>query len=338
MSLQVRDGGPLTTVQDSGRHGWRHLGVGQAGALDPDAARCANRLIGNADDDAVLECTLRGPVLALARPARIAVCGAPVDASFEHAGGRRVAVPNGRPVRLPAGVLRLGAIRDGLRAWLAIDGGVAVPRVLDSRSTDLRGGFGGHEGRALRADDVLPLGPTRLAAPVADVEAPHWWIDLRDRATHRGRNGDAPYPAATIRFVAHADARQLVDALQARRWRVDPRSDRQGVRFDGEPLPSMPMAVSNGERLSAPVAPGVIQLPPDDRPIVLLADAQTVGGYPLLGHVIAADLHRFAQLRPGDAVHWQAIGSAAAHAAWRRREGEIARLRWAIASRVEDAR
>lgn len=350
MSLDVRDGGPLSTVQDRGRHGWRHLGVGQAGALDVDAMRCANRLVGNDDDAAVLECTLRGPVLALARPARIALCGAPVDAVFEHADGRRVAVTNGRPVELPAGTLRLGAIRDGLRAWLAIDGGIAVPRVLDSRATDLRGGFGGHEGRALRAGDMLPLGPTRLTHDVAEVTAPAWWIETLDRDTRSGhpdhtsaesptadrdpRAKTATTTATTIRLVAHPDARRHVDDLQARCWRVDPRSDRQGVRLGGDALEPLG-AAGAGERLSAPVAPGLIQLPPDGQPIVLLADAQTVGGYPVLGHVAAADLHRFAQLRPGDRVRWQAIDIGAARDAWTRRTGEIARLLWSIALRVE---
>lgn len=304
--------GALTTVQDRGRHGWRHLGVGRTGALDPDLAALANRLIGNAPDTAVLELTLAGPTLALPAPARIALCGATVEAHLEDARGARHAVPGGRPVALPAGTLRLGTVRNGLRAWLAVAGGVDVPVVLGSRSTDLRGGFGGLDGRALREGDALPIGE----AVVDDMDAPQmsgWWIDL-----------DADVPRdAPIRIVPTSP--EVVAPLEARAWTVDPRSDRQGLRCAGEPL-----SMAWPEQVSAAVAPGSVQLPPDGRPIVLLADAQTVGGYPRLGHVAAADLPRLAQLRAGDALHFVAVSRAEALAALRQRAARIARLEWAI--------
>lgn len=289
MSLHVLAPGLLTTVQDRGRDGWRHLGVARCGALDPDAAALANRLAGNDADAAVLELTLHGPTLRLQRPLRVALCGASVAAYFES-DGERHAVPGGRPVELPAGVLHLGALRDGARAWLAVAGGLDVPPVLGSRSTDLRGGFGGLQGRALRGGDVLPL----LAPPLAceRPRMPKWWIDARAGAPHAGNE---PHP---IRYVpaAHAGALQLA----RRRWRLSPRSNRQGARLEGDAI-----AGRRDEEISAPVAPGTVQLPPDGSPIVLLADAQTVGGYPRLGHVIAADLPRLAQLRPGDALRFE---------------------------------
>lgn len=157
--------GSLTTVQDRGRDSWRHLGVGRAGALDPASAALANRMVGNPSDAAVLEITLIGPTLELPQPARIALCGAAIDARFEDAQNRVHTIPGGRPVDLPAGRLRLGAIRSGLRAWLAVAGGFDVPHVLGSRSTDLRGGFGGLQGRALRSDDALALGPQPALHP-----------------------------------------------------------------------------------------------------------------------------------------------------------------------------
>ena len=314
--------GALTTVQDQGREGWRHLGVARAGALDPATAALANRLVGNPAGAAVLELTLSGPTIALPRPTRIALCGAMVEArfapvAFDAFGDTQdpgFAVPSARPVDLPAGTLRLGALRGGLRAWLAVAGGFDLPPVLGSRSTDLRGGFGGLEGRALRSGDRLPLGD----APAIDVDAPRapgWWL-----APEADLAADAP-----IRYVPAEDAGI---ALSEGEWRIDPRSDRQGLRLDGTPLP-----VDGAERISAPVAPGTIQLPPDGRPIVLLADAQTVGGYLRLGHVVAADLPRLAQRRAGDRLRFAAVDAAASESLRRARRDAFARAALALDTR-----
>jgi 5-oxoprolinase (ATP-hydrolysing) subunit C len=328
--VQVSSAGTQTSVQDAGRHGWRHLGVACAGALDPAQAALANRLVGNPADAAVLEIAMTGPTLVFAQPARIALCGARIEAHFEHAAieaarpeHTRAAprpVPLSRPVMLPAGTLRLGAVRDGLRAWLAITGGVDTPVILGSRSTDLRGGFGGFEGRALRAGDRLLLGQhdddKRFDHQQYDFEqlvSTAWWVSLYDDTT---RN-------ASIRYLPSPLAADV--AIEEQDWRIDARSDRQGLRCDGEALQT-----NLSEQISAPVAPGTIQLPPDGRPIVLLADAQTIGGYPRLGHVIAADLPRLAQWRAGDTLHFAAVDRSEALAALRCRRGEIARLHWAI--------
>lgn len=309
---RVESPGAQTTVQDIGRDGWRHLGVARAGALDPAQAALANCLVGNPDDAAVLEIALNGPTLSLSAPARIALCGAEAGMRFEDRSGRTHAIPGGRPVDLPAGRLRIGTLRNGLRAWLAVAGGIATAPVLGSRSTDLRGGFGGFDGRALRAGDALPIGAHEASDVVAPVFAAQWFaLDGHDART------------APIRYVP--STLDIAAALAAHAWTVDPRSDRQGLRCAGETL-----TTTLPEQVSAPVAPGTIQLPPDGRPIVLLADAQTVGGYPRLGHVIAADLPRLAQRRPGDALRFLAIDAAAARAAMARRRGELARLHWAI--------
>lgn len=290
--VEVLAPGLLTTVQDLGRDGWRHLGMARAGALDPDAARLGNRLVGNDADAAVLELTLHGPTLCFDAPIRIALTGRSIAARFDGA-----ALPMGRPLDLPAGTLTLGAVRDGARAWLAIAGGFAVPRVLGSCSTDLRGGFGGHEGRALRAGDTLALGAA--TSPAIDApRIPSWWADP-DFDQHR----DAP-----VRYLPSADP--AAAALARQSWQVSAASNRQGLRLRGAAL--------TGERaggLSEPVAPGTLQLPPDGQPIVLLADAQTVGGYPRLGHVIAADLPRLAQLPPHATLRFQACTAAQAQTA-----------------------
>ena len=286
MTLRVLAPGALTTVQDIGRTGWRHLGVARCGALDPVAASLANRLVGNDEGEAVLELTLQGPTLQFDSPVRLAICGARVLARFESDAGERQVIESGRPVELPAGVLRIGALRDGARAWLAFAGGIDVPLVLGSRSTDLRGGFGGFAGRALRSGDELAL-RTAHEIHCRHPRMPRWWID-----PHFDERG------LPIRYVPASQCGELT--LDGRAWQTSNRSNRQGARLEGAALET-----ARTEETSAPVAPGTVQLPPDGLPIVLLADAQTVGGYPRMGHVVAADLPRLAQLRPGDTVRFQ---------------------------------
>ena len=283
--MHVLAPGLLTTVQDRGREGWRHLGVARAGVLDAASAALANHLVGNHASAATLELTLQGPTVQLPQTTRIALCGAMVAAQFEDTTGQRTTIPGGRPIDLPEGTLRLGALHRGARAWLAIAGGIDVPSVLGSRSTDLRGGFGGLEGRALRAGDELRLG----LSPKIECDAPcipPWWIDPAMHA-----------PDLPIHYVA--TTHPVAASLASQPWRVSARSNRQGVRLEGNALPA-----PAGDGISAAVAPGTLQLPPDGQPIVLLADAQTVGGYPRLGHVIAADLPRLAQWRPGETLRF----------------------------------
>lgn len=301
--------GLLTTVQDLGRPGWRHIGVAEGGALDRGTAMLANRLVGNDEDAAVLEITLRGPTLRFEAPVRVALVGARVAARFEG-----LEVPMGRPVDLPAGTLELGSLRGGARAWLAVSGGIDVPRVLGSRSTDLRGGFGGLEGRPLAAGDCLPLGRT-TPVEVGGPRAPGWWID------------PMPDEGIAIRYVPGAHA--AATALATRGWRVSARSNRQGLRLEGDALDAPP-----ADGVSEPVAPGTIQLPADGCPIVLLADAQTVGGYPRLGRVIAADLPRLAQCIPGQMLHFAPCDEATAHRLACAARARLARIRLMIDARL----
>jgi len=311
--VEVLAPGLQTTVQDLGRVGYRHLGVGTAGALDGYSSRVANLLVGNAEASAVLEITLQGPRLRLHRAARIALTGADIDA---HVDG--VAIPGWRPVDLPANSeLVLGPCRRGARAYLAVAGGLDVEAILGSASTDLRAGFG----RALVAGDRLG------AASIADIDAiaiARWWIDPEPELDLRH--------AQAIRVLPGHDATAPVDALFAQPWRVAAQSNRQGLRLQGDAL----QLEHPGDRLSEPVAPGTIQLPPDGQPIVLLAEAQTVGGYPRIGHVIGADLPRLAQRRPGDSVQFVPVDAAAAHAAACAQRHRLTRIGLAIAQRLRD--
>jgi biotin-dependent carboxylase-like uncharacterized protein len=287
VSLTVLAPGLQTTVQDLGRVGHRAAGVGVGGAADAFSHRAANLLVGNDDHAATLEICLSGPTLRAEAAVRIALTGADCDAWVDGQ-----AIPGWRGIDLPRGAtLRIGACRRGARAYLACGGGLDLVPVLGSVGTDLRAGFGGVDGRALRAGDVLALrAPTRS---IAALRIDSRWIDPCP-TLDLGRDAVAQVLPGRDRL---ADPDALFDAT----WRIDAASDRQGLRLAG---PHLRLAAPR-EMVSEPLVPGTIQLPPDGRPILLLADAQTIGGYPVLGHVARADLPRLAQCRPGDALWLQ---------------------------------
>ena len=313
---EVISPGLLSTVQDQGREGWRHLGVARAGAMDLQAADIANRLLGNSADAAVLEMTIKGPTLHVPRPTRVAITGAETGATANGA-----PVPGHRPVLIPAGELKFANLRNGIRAWLAVQGGFQVPQLMGSRSTDLRGGFGGVEGRALRAGDRIAVGNFPIAGKPTRPQATNWWT---------GSDDPCLQPSHPIRFVARENP--LSAALAGRIWTVDARSNRQGLRLQGDPLADSAHSAHSG--VSEPVAVGSIQLPPDGQPIVLLADAQTVGGYARLGHVIAADLPRLAQAGAGTLLAFEQVDNDTARALLKRQLGRHARACMAIAQRL----
>lgn len=324
MSVRVLAPGLLTTLQDNGRFGWRHLGVGSAGALDAFSHAIANRLVGNAADALVMEISLQGPRLRFEHVACVALCGADIDAEADG-----VPLPGWRPVTLPAGsTLVLGACRRGARVYLAIAGGLVVPQVLGSASTDLRGGFGGMRGHALAVGDVLPVATPPAASPLDDYQAQGigiapWWIDPT-----ADLDFDQP---AIIRVLPGRDALDPDDALFNQEWRVGATSNRQGLRLEGAALSLQ----QPGEPVTEPAAPGTIQLPPGGNPIVLLADAQTHGGYPRIGHAIRADRPRLAQLRPGDAVRFQSCTSQEARRLACEQQQRLARISLAISARMQ---
>jgi antagonist of KipI len=320
MTLTVLAGGLQTSVQDLGRFGYRHLGVGVSGALDGYSLRVANALVGNPPSSAALEITLAGPRLRFDRAARIAITGAEIDAHVEGA-----AIPGWRTIDLPQGCeLFLGASRRGARAYLAVAGGIAVPMIMGSASTDVRGGFGGHEGRSLANGDRLRLGSSSVIQ-VATPEIASWWLDPET---------DLDFSRApSIRILPGRDFLRADTAIDAGSFQVSPQSNRQGLRLQGPAL----SLVDTRERLSEPVAPGTIQLPPDGQPIVLLAEAQTIGGYPRIGHVIAADLPRLAQLRPGDTLRFESVDATEARALTCAQRQRLARIGLAIEQRRRDS-
>jgi len=281
--LSVLDPGPLATVQDRGRPGWASIGVTASGAADRSAADLANRLVGNDPAAAVIEVTAGGLRVRAERTVLVAVTGAPVPVV---AGGR--AAPFNAPLTLPAGaVLVLGRPALGLRSYLAVRGGVDVPPVLGSRSTDTLSGLGPPP---LRPGDRLPVGALAAEEPVVDVAA------VRPPSTRPvlhvlpGPRRDWLGPAAWT-------------ALTESEWTVTAQSDRVGLRLAGPPLPR----AREEELPSEGLVPGAVQVPPDGAPVLFLTDHPVTGGYPVLAVVAAADLPAAAQLRPGDVVRFRPV-------------------------------
>jgi biotin-dependent carboxylase-like uncharacterized protein len=279
-ALRVLRAGTFTTVQDAGRPGHAHLGVPRSGWLDPGAATLANRLVGNPEEAAVLECLLGGLVLETSAATTVAVTGGLCTVSTD---GRPA--PHGAAVAVPAGGrVRLGPVTQGLRSYLAVAGGILVDPVLGSRSTDTLSGLGPpplSDGAKLRfgsaVGDPSPAEAVPASSPAGTV--------LRC----------APGPRADW-FAADA-----VETLASAAYRVGAASDRTGLRLDGPPLERARTAELPSEGLVL----GAVQVPPDGRPIVFLNDHPTTGGYPVIAVVDARDVGRCAQLRPGDEVRFR---------------------------------
>ena len=306
--------GLLTTIQDEGRWGYQQLGVPVAGPMDAVAHRLANAVLGNPRDAATLEATFVGPELRFEDEGWIAVTGADLRPTVD---GREA--PMGTPVRCRAGsVLRFADRRSGVRAYIAVDGGVAVPLVLGSRATHLLSGLGGIDGRALRAGDRLPLG-SRGASPSGSRGEPGEARPTTDRARPAGGARLRVLPGPQIdQFDASA-----IEMLRQHRYTVSPQSDRMGYRLSG----GVRLQAPAGEMISDAVVMGGVQVPPSGEPILLMADRQTTGGYPQLAVVITGDLPLAAQLGPGDWVEFEMCSLADAAAALREQEGQLRALR-----------
>ncbi len=310
MSVKVLKSGLLTTVQDAGRHGMQHLGVVPGGAMDPVALELANALVGNDPGEAALEITLAGPELLFEQATLTALCGAECKVTLYTSALHTRLMPLDRPVLVPAGArLAVGRAVRGARAYLAFAGGIRVAPVLGSRSTFLPAAFGGFQGRALRAGDVLPLAPD--AAQLAAVRYRKLARHATEGAGVKTVRWSAPALTAPEREPVTLHAMEgrhyaLFDAASQRAffeatWRVSPDSNRMGFRLTGGPAlaPAKPLEI-----LSEPTCLGTVQVPPGGAPIALLADHQTTGGYPKIAEVALADVPRLAQLAPGGAARF----------------------------------
>jgi antagonist of KipI len=323
LKIDITRAGFLTSVQDLGRFGFREFGVSVGGALDSHALRVANLLVGNAESAAGLEITLGGLRLRFVDDRIVAWCGGEFDArlgSTSLAAGHAALVRAGQE-------LMFNQPKVGCRCWLGISGEIDVPIVLGSRSTDLRTNFGGFDGRALRDGDEIALGKnSKHAQSLVDLlreqrispwSPPHDWSSPAQREpilrVMRGSDWNRFNDVTIQRFMNEV-------------FMVSPDSDRMGVRLEGIELKQN----HDIDLISEAVAPGTIQVPPGGKPIVLLGDCQTIGGYPKIAHVIGVDLPIAAQLRVGDRIRFCEVSLAEAHHLLAERDRDLAEFRVGI--------
>ena len=303
--IKVLKSGVLLTIQDFGRDGYRHLGVNKAGSLDPFVQIIANRLLNNNDNDAVLEITVGLCELEFTCDTVIALHGADLQATLDGYSiypGWTYAVKNKQ-------VLSFATGRAGLRAYLAVKGGIQNAEVMGSKSTDLNACFGGFEGRSLTTGDEIPITPYYGEFKKVGAIAPAQRKLIR---LHPSPHADLLGETLLSNFVSTA-------------FKVSNNSNRMGVRLEHKN--------NLGHSHSLPslgVSPGSIQLPPSGEPIVLLNDGQTTGGYPLLGTVIEADLRQFAQFRPLDTVEFKYVTFEEAAKAKQKLHGHLHQLSLAL--------
>jgi len=301
MTLEILQAGPFTTVQDLGRPGWGSIGVPVGGAADAPSLRIANRLVGNPEAAAGLEMTLAGPRISFAADTWVALTGS----RFVAAVGEDPA-PHATAFLVRIGqTLSIGRTLEGARAVLAVRGGIDVPVVLGSRSTFVAGGLGGFDGRPLRRGD-------RLSTAAIDVGARARAVPERLVPFHAGD--------AVLRVILgpqiDAFSDEARETLLTGTYRVSTLADRTGLRLEG------PRIAHHGaaDLLPEGVAPGGIQVPANGQPIVLGCDHPTTGGYAKIATVIAADLWRIGQAKPGDRLRFAAVEVSEARALYRRQE------------------
>ena len=287
-TIHVQSPGLLTTVQDLGRAGFGPAGVSPCGAADPVALRLGNRLVANEENAAALEMTLIGGTFFFPEGAIVALTGSDFGAALDD-----VAVELCTSIEVrPGQALSLGPTRSGARCYLSVQGGIAVQPFLGSASTHVLVGLGGFEGRALRKGDVLQIGSARGAFRKRTI-APHAVESLSRRSVLRFTPGPQAdwFPESSLRAFPKAT------------YRVGEQSNRMGLRLEGPLVPQIP----GREMITEGVSLGAIQVPPGGAPIILFVDQQTTGGYPKIGNVICADLHRVGQLRPRDEIRFEQV-------------------------------
>ena len=282
----VHTAGLLTTVQDRGRYGYQRFGMPVSGAMDVFSFELANLLVGNDPGDACLEATISGPELEFTGATWIAITGADMDPRLN---GQGIPMNTTIDVR-PGDRLGFRGLRSGCRAYIAFAGGIAVPPVMGSRSTYLRTGIGGFQGRALMPGDELPLGEPKGKPRLKKIP--------------EGLIPDYKHEQ-TIRIISGPEAHYFeivgLRSFLSTEYTVTAQSDRMGYRLSGEPIQHKEGMTNI---ISAGISLGTVQVPGDGQPIILMADRQTSGGYARIANVITVDLTLLAQLRPGDIVRF----------------------------------
>ena len=296
----VHTAGLLTTVQDRGRYGYQRFGMPVSGAMDVFSLELANLLVGNDPDDACLESTISGPELEFTGATWIAITGADMD---PHLNGQGMPMNTSVDVR-PGDKLGFRGLRSGCRAYIAFAGGIAVPPVMGSRSTYLRAGIGGFQGRAIMSGDELPLGESEPLSPFGQLSPGSAKRKPRLKKIPEGLIPEYKHEQR-IRVISGPEAHYFemagLRSFLSTEYIVTAQSDRMGYRLSGEPIQHKEGMTNI---ISAGISLGTVQVPGDGQPIILMADRQTSGGYARIANVITVDLTLLAQMRPGDIVRF----------------------------------
>lgn len=313
MSITILNPGLLTTVQDFGRIGYQQFGVPVSGVVDPRAMSIANILVDNPEDEAVLECTMLGPQICFHAANAIAITGGDLGPTIDNQ-----PIPNYAAIRVEAGqVLRFAGLRSGCRAYIAFAGGLDIAPVMGSRSTYMKAKIGGVEGRKLQKDDVI-----KFRKPNPDLRGlniRHISPEFVPRLEYKIRVVLGPQDDM---FTEHG-----IGTFLSESYVVTPEFDRMGCRLDGEIIEHKG---ESGDIISDGIAFGAIQVPTAGKPIIMLSDRQTTGGYTKIANVISADFRILAQLKAGDRVRFAQVSVAAAQDALLTQRAALKTLRTAV--------
>lgn len=286
--FKVLEGGLQSTIQDGGRKGYQSMGITNSGAMDTESMRIANAIVGNDYDEAVIEVTIMGPKLEFECSTSIAITGADISPTINNS-----PVPRYQCLYVKAGdVLEFGARISGCRAYIAIRHGMNIKKVLDSKSTNLVGKFGGYDGRALTKNDFIQINKESKNIRIAkfDYKELYRWEDSK-----------------TIRVVSASEegrfTKEGLNTFYSSHFRVTNDSNRMGIRLEGKKIDH----IKSADIISSPVALGTIQVPENGQAIIMMSDRQTTGGYTRIATIVSIDIPRVAQLVPGDEVFFESI-------------------------------
>lgn len=287
-AIKVISPGALTTIQDSGRFGFLQSGISVSGVMDSYSQRTANLLVDNPQEEAVLEVTLMGPILEFLSDTRIAVTGAAMQPKLNDE-----PVPMWQTIPVKEGDrLAFSSIQKGCRAYIAFAGGLDVPVVMGSKSTNLKAQIGGFQGRMLKREDIVPIH--------APVQQGNVWAARAEFIPEYSTQ-------ITLRVVLgpqeDAFTSEGIHSLLNTEYQVTPANDRMGYRLEGEDITHK----SGADIISDGIVMGAVQVPSNGQPIILMADRQTTGGYTKIATVISADLPLLAQAQAGTAIRFQQV-------------------------------
>lgn len=328
MSISVLNPGLLTTIQDRGRYGYEKYGVIVSGAMDQYSMRIANILVGNDENEGVLEITLIGPALKIKKGNLISITGADISPTINEK-----KVPMGRPIYLNEDcVLKFGKCVNGCRAYIAIAGGIDVPLIMDSKSTYLRFGIGGQDGRALKKGDVINIGKKNsISLGIIDkikvLNKKESFVYTKWYVKNFIINENSPIYIRVFEDMQFKNIKEeSIKDFFSKPFIIDSKSDRMGYRLNG---PKVELS-EKLEMISGEVSLGTIQIPPDGNPIILLADRATAGGYPKIAHVALYDIPKLVQLKPNDKIIFKKITLKEAEDLYLKREMYIEELKKSI--------